>query len=91
MNDYLDHIQIFNTITKLRERNEILMDSLVNLLSRTIQYCHKNNIPIEDEEIIKTMIYDSRKLLNNLTNFSPNFKHPNGTPREETEPKNFSS
>jgi hypothetical protein len=50
-------------IASLREENELLMYTVVNLLSRMVHFCHQKDIPIENEIAIRTMLSEARKLL----------------------------
>ncbi len=58
-----EELKQLERIVILREENELLMDTVVNLLTRTIYFCHQKNIPIENELAIKTMLSEARKLL----------------------------
>lgn len=58
-----EELKQLERIVILREENELLMDTVVNLLTRTIYFCHQNNIPIENEIAIRTMLSEARRLL----------------------------
>ncbi len=58
-----EELEQLERIVILREENELLMDTVVNLLTRTIYFCHQKNIPIENEIAIRTMLSEARKLL----------------------------
>jgi hypothetical protein len=58
-----EELKQLERIVILREENELLMDTVVNLLTRTIYFCHQKNIPIENEIAIRTMLSEARKLL----------------------------
>lgn len=58
-----EELKQLERIVTLREENELLMDTVVNLLSRTIHFCHQKDIPIENEIAIRTMLSEARKLL----------------------------
>ena len=58
-----EELKQLERIVILREENELLMDTVVNLLTRTIYLCHQKNIPIENEIAIRTMLSEARKLL----------------------------
>ena len=85
-----EQIRVLQEIATIRENSELLMDTLVNLLKRTIDFCHKNNIRIEGESSINMMLGQTRKILENLqsgcASSSPTFEHPNKTPEDGTEP-----
>ena len=66
----------------LKELNDELLDANHNLLSRTIQFCRKNNIPIDNE--MKALITRVRHILQEMQNPSPQRKHPDRTPQEST-------
>jgi hypothetical protein len=78
-------LQELEKIVTLREKNELLMDTLVNLLTRTTYFCHQNGIPIENEMAIRTMLSETRKLLHDIqipTRNQQHFKHQD----DSTEP-----
>jgi hypothetical protein len=85
-----DKIQTLHEIVSIRENSEVLMDTLVNLLTKVVHYCHEKNIPIENESSINTMLLQTRRLLQNLQNASPKSEHPKFKPEDGTEP-NFLS
>ncbi len=58
-----EELKQLERIVILREENELLMDTVVNLLTRTIYFCHQKNIPVENEIAIRTMLSEARKLL----------------------------
>jgi hypothetical protein len=58
-----EELKQLERIVILREENELLMDTVVNLMTRTIYFCHQKNIPIENEIAIRTMLSEARKLL----------------------------
>ena len=64
------------------------MDTLVNLLSNVIGFCHKNKIPIEDETSINLMLRQTRRSYNlqATTISSRKSEHPKFTPEDGTEP-----
>ena len=62
-----EELKQLEKIVTLREENESLMDTTVNLLTRTIQFCHQKDIPIENEIAIKAMLTEARKMLQERT------------------------
>jgi hypothetical protein len=58
-----EELRQLEKIASLREENELLMYTVVNLLSRMVHFCHQKDIPIENEIAIKTMLSEARKLL----------------------------
>lgn len=58
-----EELRQLEKIASLREENELLMYTVVNLLSRTVHFCHQKDIPIENEIAIRTMLSEARKLL----------------------------
>ena len=66
-----EELKQLERIVILREENELLMDTVVNLLTRTIYFCHQKNIPIENEIAIRTMLSEARKLLEQQEFLSP--------------------
>ncbi len=58
-----EELRLLEKIASLREENELLMYTVVNLLSRTVHFCHQKDIPIENEIAIKIMLSEARKLL----------------------------
>jgi hypothetical protein len=82
-----EQLKALQELVTIRETSEVLMDTLVNLLKNTIDFCQRNNIPIENEESINMMLHQTRKLLQNLQGLpSPKNKHPSTTPKDSTEP-----
>jgi hypothetical protein len=86
-----EQIRILQEVAIIRDNSELLMDTLVNLLSNVVGFCHKNNIPIEDEISINMMLRQTRTILQNLQGCisSPKHEHPFRTPEDGTEPKSF--
>ncbi len=66
-----EELKQLERIVILREENELLMDTVVNLLTRTIYFCHQKNIPIDNEIAIRTMLSEARKLLEQQEFLSP--------------------
>ena len=60
-------------VVTLRENLELLMDTVVNLLTRTIHFCHQKDIPIENEIAIRTLLSEVRKLLQEQKKYDGGF------------------
>jgi hypothetical protein len=85
-----EELHVLQEPVTIRENSEILLYSLVNVLSKVIHYCHQKNIPIENETPLSIMLHDTRKLLQNLQQVSPTKnQQPNKTPGYSTESKNY--
>ena len=53
----------------IQDNSELLMDTLVDLLSNVIGFCHKNKILIEDETSINLMLRQTRKILQSSSHY----------------------
>jgi hypothetical protein len=89
-----EQVKALQELVAIRENSEVLMDTLVNLLTKVVHFCHQNNIPIEDETSINMMLRQTRTLLERLQrsnepliSSSPtNSEQPNKTTEDGTEP-----
>lgn len=61
-----EEIIALQQVVTLRENLELLMDTVVNLLTKVIQYCHQKGIPVESEMSINIMLHETRILLQKL-------------------------
>ena len=64
--------------------NDELLEYLSSSLRWLLHYSHKYQIPLlEKDKILETL----ENIMNVDKKLPPDFKHPNGTPKESTEPK----
>lgn len=71
-------------VHRIRRINQRLYDYLASSIIYLIDYSKKHDfiLPHKDRQI--KMIDESEKIMDEIS--PPNFKHPNGTPRDSTEP-----
>ena len=73
---------------QLKRINEELLEYLGAPLRWLCHYSKKYNISLPENDKIDLLIDRTLEITNKMPKpFSPNFKHPNGTPRDSTEPK----
>jgi len=69
---------------QVKQVNDELLEYLSSSLRLLLHYSHKYQIPLpEKDKILETL----GNIMNVEKKLPPNFKHPNGTPNESTEPK----
>ncbi len=69
---------------QVKRVNDELLEYLSSSLNWLLHYSHKYQIPLpEKDRIIQTI----ENIMNVDKKLPPNFKHPNGTPDDSTEPK----
>ena len=64
--------------------NDELLEYLSSSLNWLLHYSNKYKIPLPEKDIINGIL---ENIMNVDKKLPPNFKHPNGTPEESTEPK----
>ena len=74
-------------VDKVRRLNQRLYDYLGSCLIYLLEYSKRNDIVLPHKERIERMIDESEYIIDQINSAtSPNFKHPNGTPEDSTEP-----
>ena len=69
---------------QVKRVNDELLEYLFSSLRWLLHYSHKYQIPLpEKDKILETL----ENIMNVEKKLPPNFKHPNGTPKESIEPK----
>jgi hypothetical protein len=71
---------------QVKRVNDELLEYLSSSLNWLLHYSHKYQIPLPEKDMIIGMLENIMKVDKKLP---PNFKHPNGTPEDSTEPKLF--
>jgi hypothetical protein len=93
MDDYYLKNQLLGEIQetiRIKELNVELMETLTDNAIWILKYCERNNIRPPNLKRLLETVSKSRVLTEKMfQSFSPNFKHPNGTPEDSTEPKVF--
>lgn len=74
---------------RFKEFNIELMEHLSFTANWILDYCEKNNLQPPNIEKLQNTIKKCRGLFERINRFypPPNFKHPNTTPEDSTEPK----
>ena len=72
---------------RIKELNVELMETLTDNAIWVLKYCERNKIRPPNLNRLFETVNKSRTLLEKMyQSLPPNFKHPNGTPEESTEP-----
>ncbi|HKO40027.1 MAG TPA: hypothetical protein VJU85_02115 [Nitrososphaeraceae archaeon] len=69
---------------QVKRVNDELLEYLSSSLNWLLHYSHKYQIPLPEKDRIIEMLENRMNVSKKLP---PNLKHPNGTPRDKTEPK----
>src|SRR5215208_4462106 len=82
---WLKILDEWKQVDRARRLNQRLYDILASSLIYLLEYSKKYDFILPHKDRLNKMIEESEKIMDEIS--PPNFKHPNGTPREKTEPK----
>lgn len=76
-------LQELKDALQVKRVNDELLEYLSSSLNWLLRYSHKYQIPLPEKDRIIEML---ENIMNVDKKLPPNFKHPNGTPKDSTEP-----
>jgi hypothetical protein len=81
-------LEEWKEVNRMKRLNQELYDMLGGTLIYILEYSQKYNIELPNRDGLFRMGERIHYLMNEINNnFPPNFKHPNGTPKEPPKPK----